>query len=271
MKETPNAVSTENVKACCARLYESDVAKLLFGDSFHPGGLRLTERLGELLSLGPESRVLDVASGRGTSALFLAERFGCVVIGVDFGGENVRQANDAVQAKGFSSKRIHFQQGDAESLPFPSASFDAIVCECAFCAFPNKICAAAEFARVMRPGGRVGLSDLTRSVELSKDLNGLLAWISCIADAQAIDDYLLRLCLAGFEEEMVEPHDDALADMVRQVQSKLLGIEIAAGLKKIDIHGLDLSNAKQMARAAQQAVQRGQLGYAIVTARKPAK
>jgi len=61
------------IKQCCANLYESEFAKLLLGDSFHPGGLKLSERLGQLLELGEHSRVLDVASGRGNSALFLAE------------------------------------------------------------------------------------------------------------------------------------------------------------------------------------------------------
>ncbi len=62
--------SADNIKQCCARLYESDFAKILLGDSFHPGGLALTERLGVLLDLGPNSRVLDVASGTGNSAIF---------------------------------------------------------------------------------------------------------------------------------------------------------------------------------------------------------
>ena len=75
--------SQETVKQCCARLYESDFAKMLLGDSFHPGGVKLTERLGTLVGLTSQSRVLDIASGKGTSALFLAERFGCEVIGID--------------------------------------------------------------------------------------------------------------------------------------------------------------------------------------------
>ena len=50
-----------------------------------------------------------------------------------------------------------------------------VVCECAFCTFPDKSRAAAEFARVLRSGGRVGISDLTRSGELPGELDGLLA------------------------------------------------------------------------------------------------
>ena len=73
MTPDTNSASTEILKQCCAKLYESDLVKLLLGDSFHPGGLRLTERLGSLLRLTAESRVLDVASGNGTSAFFLAE------------------------------------------------------------------------------------------------------------------------------------------------------------------------------------------------------
>jgi cyclopropane fatty-acyl-phospholipid synthase-like methyltransferase len=73
---TATATSAADLKACCATLYESDWAKLLLGDSFHPGGLQLTERLGTMLQLQPGMVVLDVASWPGSSALFLAERFG---------------------------------------------------------------------------------------------------------------------------------------------------------------------------------------------------
>jgi arsenite methyltransferase len=181
--ETPTA----DLKQCCARLYESDFAKLLLGESFHPGGLKLTERLGQLLQLGPSSHVLDVASGLGTSAIFLAQHFGCEVIGLDYGPQNVAQANDVAARKGLSA-RVRFEQADAESIPYPNSSFDAVVCECAFCTFPDKSKASDEFARVLRGTGRVGISDLTRAAELPKELDGLLAWIACIADALPIEE-----------------------------------------------------------------------------------
>ena len=259
--------SATAVKQCCANLYESDLARALLGDSFHPGGLKLTERLGQLLQLGERSRFLDVASGRGTSALFLAEKFGCTIIGLDYGKQNVGVANESAAERGFSS-RVRFEHADAEQLPFRDASFDAVICECAFCTFRDKAKAAGEFARVLRRGGRVGISDLTRSAELPKELEGLLAWISCIADAQPIEKYLEWFTSAGLAPRTTESHDEALHEMVRQVQAKLLGAEVLVGLKKIDLPGIDFLSAKQMAATALSAVQLRHLGYALIAAEK---
>ena len=262
-----NPAESKSVKQCCAQLYESDFAKILLGDSFHPGGLRLTERLGELLQLTPGSAVLDVASGKGTTALFLAERFGCHVVGVDYSAQNVAGASQPASAKGLSSL-VRFERGDAEDLPFPDESFDAIICECAFCTFPNKTEATGEFARVLRPGGRVGLSDLTRDPVLPKELEGLLAWIACIANAQRVAGYVEYLRAAHFDMETVEFHDEALAEMVQQIGMKLLSAEVLVGLKKLVLPGIDFKSARQMGQNALTAIQRGQLGYAVLIALK---
>jgi ubiquinone/menaquinone biosynthesis C-methylase UbiE len=164
---------------------------------------------------------------------------------------------------------VRFEQADAEAIPFPEAVFDAVICECAFCTFPNKSRAASEFMRVLKPGGRVGISDLTRTVELPGDLEGLLAWISCIADAQPIESYVEWFRCAGLGRQATESHDEALLEMVRQIQAKLLAAEVMKGLKKIDLPGIDFAAAKQMAKGAITAVRQGQLGYAIITGEKP--
>src|SRR5260370_18836975 len=134
-----NQASTEILKQCCAKLYESDLAKILLGDSFHPGGLRLTERLGSLLRLTAESRVLDVASGKGASAFFLAEQFGCHVVGVDYGGQNIANANDPPELKGLTSRR-RFQRGRAARLPFPDACLRSVLFACGFLTLPPQFC-----------------------------------------------------------------------------------------------------------------------------------
>jgi ubiquinone/menaquinone biosynthesis C-methylase UbiE len=255
--------SPETLKACCVALYESDWATLLLGDSYHPGRLQLTERLGSMLDLQPGHLVLDVASGLGTSAIYLAQRFGCQVVGVDFSRQIVEQAN-ANAAEAGISQLVQFKQGDAERLPFEDRSFDALICECAFCTFPSKPQAASQFARVLRPGGRIGLSDLTRSGPLPPELDTLMAWIACIADAQPIEEYISILTLAGFSMDQVEIHDEALAELIHEIRGKLLVAELMANLKRLDIpEWIDFDEAGRLAKITAETVNQGKLGYAL--------
>jgi arsenite methyltransferase len=232
--------STSVVKQCCAALYESDAASLLLGESFHPGGTGLTE---------------------------LAARFGCEVVGIDYGGKNVEEAVRNANDMGLS-ERVSFWQGDAERLPFADGSFDAIICECAVCTFPNKQAAANGFARVLRKGGRVGLSDLTRNGALAPELDGLLSRIACIADAQPLATYAALLSGADLEVGVIEEHDSALVELVNQMRLRLLAADVMVGLKKLALPGFDFEVAREVAKHALLAIKEGGLGYAIVTASK---
>lgn len=256
------------LKSCCAAAYQSDFARLLLGDSLHPGGLPLTERLGNLLALSPRDHVLDVACGRGESAIFLATRFGCRVTGIDLGEDNITHATLRAEAANVSTL-VQFRPGDAERLDYPEASFDVVLCECAFCIFPDKPAATREFGRVLRPGGRLGLSDLTRSGELPAELTGLMGWIACIADARAAEEYLAHLERAEFQSLSVEPHDEALAQMVRDIQGRLLAAELMVRLEKLSLPGVDFAEAKTTAACTAGAVRSGLLGYSLITAKKP--
>jgi ubiquinone/menaquinone biosynthesis C-methylase UbiE len=264
----PQSAVGERLKACCAELYESDWARLLLGDSLHPGGLELTERLGSLMELNQGERVLDVAAGTGTSAIFLANRFDVEVVGIDYGKESVAAASVAAVGAGLGDQ-VRFGQGDAERLPYDEGALDAVICECAFCTFPDKAAAAGEFFRVLRPGGRLGLSDLTRTGPLTPELDGLLAWISCIADALPKAEYVRRLEAAGFSVDLVEPHDEALQRTVGDVRTKLLTAELFTKLKRLELTGIDLAEATNLARSAAEAARDGKLGYSLLVARKP--
>ncbi len=261
---------TSDIKSCCADLYSSEWVRRLMGDSLHPGGLELTERLGVLLGLDSESRVLDLAAGRGTSALHLARVFDCHVVGVDYSPASVQVAQQAAEHEGLAD-RVRFQRGDAERLAdVADGSFDAVVCECAFCTFPNKHAAMREIVRVLHPGGRFGLSDLTPRGRLPPELEGLLAWIACIADALPVEQYIAGCESAGLRVDLVEEHDHALADLVRDMRGRLLGARVMAGLKQLELPAVDWPQVTAMARSAVRAVDAGTLGYALVIASKPA-
>ena len=266
----PESLSPSSVKQCCADVYDSETAKLLLGNSFHPGGTRLTEHLGQILDLTPRTRVLDVAAGRGMSAIFIASRFGCEVVGIDYSRRNIDQAERDVKDRGLDDK-VTFQWGDAEQLPFAAGSFDAIICECALCTFPNKKAAAVEFARVLRVGGQVGLSDLTRQGVLVPELDSLLSWVACIADAQPLSGYVALLSDANLKVRATEEHNSVLAEFVNQMRARLLVAEVMMGLKKLALPGFDVEGAKAIAKHALDAIGAGKLGYAIVTAIKAAE
>jgi len=260
-------LSPSAIKQCCAAVYDSDVARMLLGDSLHPGGTKLTEHLGQILVLGPKMRVLDVAAGRGASAITLAKRFGCEVVGIDYSQRSVETAKRQARDRGLSEK-VAFHCADAEQLPFPSGSFDAIICECALCTFPNKQAAATELARVLRVGGRFGLSDLTRQGALPLELEGLVSWVACIADAQPLNEYAALLTAANLKILATEEHNSVLIEFVDRIRTRLLVTEVMMGLNKLALPGFDVARVKEFAQRALNAITTGKLGYAIVTAIK---
>jgi arsenite methyltransferase len=246
------SLSPDEVKACCASAYASAAARWLLGESFHPGGPALTSRLIEALGVGPGATILDVASGPGTSALQAAREAGCDVVGVDLSEESVAAARAAAAAAGLAD-RVRFAAGDAENLPFPDESFDGALCECSFCTFPGKPRAAAELARVIRPEGRLALSDVTAEPNaLPASLHSLAAWIACLADARPLAETAALLEGAGFEVQTTEAHDDALVELLDRIDERLRPLDL--GLELLD--------------AARRAVDRGVLGYGVVVARR---
>jgi ubiquinone/menaquinone biosynthesis C-methylase UbiE len=264
MTDTTN---DRQIKVYCATFYQSDLVRMLLGDVFHPGGLALTRHLGEMIGLGLGDRVLDVACGRGASAVHLAEQFGCYVTGLDYGPENVAAAQAHAATKGVAHLTT-FRQGDAEGLPFDDEVFEAVISECSFCTFPDKATAAAEMARVLGSGGRLGLTDMTVSGPLPYDIQSLLAWVACVAGAGTPEDYVATLREAGFADFTLEDQRGALLEMVSDVRRKLLGIELAVGLGKLDLGKLDLSEGKRLARRAVELIEDGSVGYTLITARK---
>lgn len=261
--------TSQEIKACCAATYASDWARLLIGESMHPGGVELTERLGEILELSSTSHLLDVASGRGVSALALARRFGCRVTGIDLSSISVEAASRDASDSGVAD-RVRFEVGDAEALPFEDGDFDAVICECAFCTFPDKGRAAREMARVLRDDGRIGVSDLVCRRELPPELQTVAGWVACVADARPESEYIEFLKSAGFRTLEFESHDGALADLVQRVRGRLFAATVLAKTGAIGLRAIQLDQAVGIARMAESAVRNGGLGYVVLTAVKPA-
>lgn len=257
------------VKACCASGYSSDLVAMLLGDSYHPGDQRLTRRLLEALAVGEGTKLIDVASGIGTTSLLAAQEYGAVVDGVDLSADNVARAAHATAAAGLGD-RVTFHHGDAESLPLPDACWDAVICECALCTFPDKTTAIAEMSRVLRPGGRVGISDVTAERDrLPAELTGLGAWVACVADARPAEEYDALLADRGLRVILVEPQPGALDRMVQQIEARIELLRMTDRTRAEEL-GLDFGRVKPVLSVTRDAIRTGVLGYTMIVAEKPA-
>ena len=124
-------------KACCADLYQSDLARLILGDTRHPGGLRLTHRLGRLMGLRRDDWVVDLASGNGASASAISRAFHCRVVGIEYGRAAALEAREKARVAPIPGQAA-FIQGDAEQPPLRAGRFDAVFAECSLSLFPDK-------------------------------------------------------------------------------------------------------------------------------------
>ncbi len=113
----------------------------------------------DMLAITPESNVLEVASGSGGPALFMAQTVGCHVTGVDINENGVAHANNMATAQGLS-ERVRFQLVDASHpLPFDDGSFHAIVCIDSINHFHSRSTVFVDWHRVLKPGGHVLFTD----------------------------------------------------------------------------------------------------------------
>ena len=257
--------SEAEAKACCADLYQSDMAKLIMGDTLHPGGLGLTNKLGRLMGLRSGDLVADLASARGESAQALGRVFRCSVLGVEFGAEAVRHAHDAAPESG----RAHFVRGDAENLPLRTGAFDAAVCECSMSLFINKAQAVAETARMLKPGGRFGLSDVTiEPGVLPSELRGDLGQVLCMTSALTADGYVSLLEEGGFT---VTERLDASIEIVRildEVEGKLAAFLAFQRMTGAAAGEGQLERSPELVAKVRDMVTAGDLGYWLFVGEK---
>jgi arsenite methyltransferase len=154
--------------------------------------------------LKPGDTVLDLGSGAGFDCFLAAQKVGSSgkVIGVDMTPEMVEKAQANARKYGYSN--VEFRHGDIESLPVEDSSVDVIISNCVINLAPDKEKVFREAFRVLKPEGRMYISDMVLLENLSEELkndSGLLA--GCVAGAILKEEYLRLLKKAGFSVEIL--------------------------------------------------------------------
>jgi SAM-dependent methyltransferase len=143
--------------------------------------------------------VLDLGSGGGIDCFLAASQVGPTgtVIGVDMTPEMIAKARD--NAGRVSATNVEFRLGEIEALPVPDRSVDVVVSNCVINLAPDKAAVFREVFRVLRPGGRIAISDIVASDPLPAAIGtDPSALVGCIAGAPLIDDLRAHLVAAGF-------------------------------------------------------------------------
>jgi arsenite methyltransferase len=161
--------------------------------------------------MAPGEVVLDLGSGGGLDAFIAAKRVGSSgrVIGLDMTDEMLELARRNQEAAGVTN--VEFLKGDIEAMPLPDASVDLVISNCVINLATDKQQVFREAFRVLRPGGRLAVSDMVFQGDLSLLPEGvrrsLDAWAGCVAGALEERDYRAGLAEAGFTQITLEADD----------------------------------------------------------------
>ncbi len=154
-----------------------------------------------LASLKPGEIVVDLGSGAGFDALLSAEKLGPEgrFIGVDMTPEMLERARTNAVKAGYA-RTVEFREGLIENLPVASDSVDVVISNCVINLSPDKAQVFREAYRVLKPGGRLAVSDIVLSKPLPADIAKIAeSWIACVGGALVEDEYFGHMRAAGFE------------------------------------------------------------------------
>jgi ubiquinone/menaquinone biosynthesis C-methylase UbiE len=171
----------------------------------HGGGLETTKELVSLCQIKGDSYVLDVGCGAGATPSYLAKEIGCKVVAVDLRENMVAVSTERARKEGLGD-RIEFRVADAQELPFEDGLFDAVLCESVATFVEDKQKVVSELARVIRPGGHVGLNEEiwieTPPTRLMEDVKHIF---SVEPDIPTAGEWLKMLEGAGLKDVVVRP------------------------------------------------------------------
>jgi SAM-dependent methyltransferase len=219
--------------SCCSPA-ESQVANPISGQLYAPEDLKDLPLEAVLASAGcgnpvalaelhPGEVVLDLGSGGGIDVLLSARRVGPTgkAYGLDMVDEMLELARENQQKAGIEN--VEFLKGEMEDIPLPDNSVDVIISNCVVNLSPDKDSVLREALRVLKPGGRLAISDIVYRGGMPEELRrNLEMWAGCLAGSLEEEEYVGKLKAAGFQD---------------------IGVEVTRVWKAEDLQGTEIAEA----------------------------
>jgi ubiquinone/menaquinone biosynthesis C-methylase UbiE len=216
MCEKSNCFETESSQSCCRPNCDApsieDVVKKRYGQlwaSQRPDESKQQKKLASDLSahdalineLKPQKgmKVLDIGSGSGETIMAIAEKIGPTgkAVGIDFTPEGIALAREKTKQRKLENI-VEFHQANANELPFPDNTFDAVISECVVCLIEDKQKTLNEKVRVLKPGGRVIMHDVVIWVPMPSVMReNQKLYCGCVGGAVDLDEYVKMMKKAG--------------------------------------------------------------------------
>ena len=187
-----------------------------------------------LARLNPGEIVLDLGSGGGIDVLLSARRVGPAgkAYGLDTTDEMLALAEENKRQAGVAN--VEFLKGQIENIPLPDNSVNVIISNCVINLSADKDRVLVEAFRVLKPGGRLAVSDVVTKGEMLPEIRkNVLLWVGCVAGALEENEYRAKLAAAGFEQIDVEPTRIYRIDDAREFLSGK-GIDVDAIASEVD-------------------------------------
>jgi phosphoethanolamine N-methyltransferase len=192
----------------------------MYGEGFQsPGGVDAVKGFCRKLLMRQGMKILEVGSGLGGSAFYLAETFGAEVLGLDASAEMVALSTERKEEKGLSN--VSFRHGDIRTSDLEMATFDLVWTRDCILYVPEKEHIWRNFHAALRPGGQVFVTDFCRGGgPLSDEFETYVE--ECQYYLLALDEYARTLAAAGFKEVRMEDSTTAFLAGLRQEQEELV-------------------------------------------------
>ncbi|MFC1490887.1 arsenite methyltransferase [Candidatus Latescibacterota bacterium] len=177
-----------------------------------------------IASLSEGETVVDLGSGGGFDCFLAARAVGKSghVIGIDMTPEMIRKARENAEKSGYDN--VEFRLGEIENIPVADNTADVIISNCVINLSPEKSKVFNDAYRVLKPGGRIAISDIVATQPLPEDIrNDLALHAGCVAGASQIEDIISMMKDAGFEDILVTPNEESRAVINQYAPGRNIG------------------------------------------------